>query len=216
MWSGSAASVVDLNPAGFDITRAWGVSGASQVGHGGGPATGEEIHALLWKGTAASVVDLNPAGFDRSAAMGVSGASQVGYGDGSATGGPTHALSWSGSAASVVDLHPAGFYSSSAQGVSGAGQAGTGQTTGGDLHALSWNGTAASVVDLHTDLVDLGPDFYWSEAWGIADNGTIVGWAADLSGSYAVLWMPIPEPSTAALLALAVPALIRRRKYPRI
>src|SRR5262245_15580566 len=38
LWSGTASSVTDLNPAGFEESLASGVSGASQVGWGLGPA----------------------------------------------------------------------------------------------------------------------------------------------------------------------------------
>jgi hypothetical protein len=150
-------------------------------------------------------VDLHPAGFADSAANAVSGTSQVGWGDGQ------HALLWHGTAESVVDLHPAGFDISEARGVSEAGQVGYGLIggIGGMSHALLWNGTAASVVDLHSYVVEqLGPDFNYSAAYGIADNGTIVGHA----NGFAVLWTPIPEPSSLALLMLAVPALLRRRR----
>lgn len=63
LWSGSAASAVDLNPAGFTQSFAYGVSGGQQIGWGSGAATGDVAHALLWSGTAASAVDLNPSGF---------------------------------------------------------------------------------------------------------------------------------------------------------
>jgi hypothetical protein len=59
LWSGTAASVVDLNPAGFRSSWASDVSGGIQVGYGSGPATFEQQHALLWNGTAASAVDLH-------------------------------------------------------------------------------------------------------------------------------------------------------------
>src|SRR2546426_155520 len=98
-----------LHPAGFTESYAMGVTGASQVGLGYGPATVGNYHGLLWNGTAAGVVDLNPAGFDSSLAYGVSGASQVGEGNGPATSGKSHAVLWSSTAASAVDLHPAGF-----------------------------------------------------------------------------------------------------------
>ncbi len=66
LWSGTAASAVDLNPSGIDLVYAYGISGGQQVGSGYGSATGGIIyHALLWSGTAASAVDLNPSGFDR-------------------------------------------------------------------------------------------------------------------------------------------------------
>jgi hypothetical protein len=63
MWSGSAASMVDLNPGGYFDSRVSGMAAEFQVGDGwlGGPANtaGAVRHALLWRGSAASVVDLN-------------------------------------------------------------------------------------------------------------------------------------------------------------
>jgi hypothetical protein len=215
LWNGTATSVVDLHPAGFDGTIALGVSGASQVGFGFSGENG--AHALLWSGSAASVVDLHPPGFDKSFAEGVSGASQVGWGV--TTEGAFHALLWSGSATSAVDLHPAGFNESYAYFLSGAGQVGhgSGLATGGSTHALLWDGSAASTVDLHPYLTGLDPGFTFSSAYGIDDNGMIVGRASrDGITGYAVLWTPIPEPSSLVLLTLAVPALVRLRKYPRI
>ncbi|HEY2015821.1 MAG TPA: hypothetical protein VGH38_20100 [Bryobacteraceae bacterium] len=63
MWSGSAASMVDLNPPGYFDSRVTGMAAAFQVGDGwlGGAANspGAVRHALLWRGSALSVVDLN-------------------------------------------------------------------------------------------------------------------------------------------------------------
>jgi len=63
LWSGSAASSVDLNPPNFFDSRVSGMSSEFQAGDGwlGGPANspGAMRHALLWRGTADSVVDLN-------------------------------------------------------------------------------------------------------------------------------------------------------------
>lgn len=59
LWSGSASSVVDLHPIGFENSSATGISGGQQVGSGNGSATGGEYHALLWSGNANSVVDLH-------------------------------------------------------------------------------------------------------------------------------------------------------------
>ena len=68
LWSGTAGSCVDLNPAGFYWSEAYGVSGGQQVGYGMGTATGpgHYPHALLWSGTASGYVDLNPSGFFQS------------------------------------------------------------------------------------------------------------------------------------------------------
>jgi hypothetical protein len=102
LWSGTAASAVDLNPSGFTYSYAYGISGGQQVGYGSPHSvTGEYDHALLWSGTADSVVDLHPSGFTHSYAYGTSGSQQVGNGW---NGTVNHALLWSGTAGSVVDL----------------------------------------------------------------------------------------------------------------
>ncbi len=103
LWSGSAASAVDLTPSGFYRSRALGVSGGQQVGSGHLNGYGP-MHALLWSGSAASAVDLNPSGFDESEAYGTNGTEQVGFGY-PAWSQFGHALIWSGTADSVVDLN---------------------------------------------------------------------------------------------------------------
>ena len=74
LWSGTAASAIDLNPtllSGVTQSQIEGLSSAQQVGIGYGSGTGNNHHAMLWTGTAASAVDLNPTnltGIDSSAA----------------------------------------------------------------------------------------------------------------------------------------------------
>ena len=206
LWSGTAASRVDLNPAGYTESFGNGISGSAalgyaQVGYGYGSSTSDNNHAILWTGTAASKVDLNPSGFTETYANDVYGnaiaSTQVGSGAGSATSGATHALKWSGTTASKVDLNPSGFDLSEALGVSAAGQVGDGfgASTSGAYHALYWNGTSASAIDLHAVLLpSTGYDFVSSQAFAIADNGTIVGVAVD-DGLYnhGIIWTPVPD-----------------------
>ena len=121
LWHGTAASVVDLNPTGFEESQAWGTFAVHQVGWGILTPRGHGTHALMWRGTAASVVDLHPPGFSQSWAYGTNGEEQVG--EGNLEGdyyGSIHALLWRGNAASVVDLHaflPHGFLFSGARGI---------------------------------------------------------------------------------------------------
>ena len=183
LWSGTAASAIDLHPAGFGSSYANGVYGNNQVGYGN-TQVGRVSHALLWSGTAASAIDLNPpAGFTNSSATGVYGNTQVGQGG--VAGGLNHALLWSGTAASVVDLHPAGFDNSRATGVSGNNQVGSGRSTAtGRSHALLWSGTAASAIDLHP------AGFTDSNATGVSGNSQ-VGYgiySAGQGGNHALLW----------------------------
>ena len=107
LWSGTAASAVDINPSGFRSSAALGIAGNNQVGVGS--RTGAQRHALLWHGSAASAIDLNPAGFTESHGWATSATQQVGYGLPNGTSTDYHALLWSGSAASAVDLTPTGF-----------------------------------------------------------------------------------------------------------
>ncbi len=59
LWSGTAASWVDLTPTGatrFARSRAFGVQGGQQVGYA---TVGDHERASLWRGTAGSWVDLH-------------------------------------------------------------------------------------------------------------------------------------------------------------
>jgi hypothetical protein len=192
------------------------VSGDSQVGYAFNIETGGDRHAMLWHGSAASAVDLNPPGFQNSRAADVSDGIQVGFGFSSTA---VHALLWHGTAASAVDLNPSGFTTSIANGVAGDLQVGSasGPTAPNHGHAMLWSGAATSAVDLHLFLSGLGPKFTESEAEDIADNGSIVGHAAEANGRvYAVLWTPVPEPSSLALTigaAVMVCTLMRSRQF---
>ena len=80
LWSGTAASAVDLNPAGIQTSFARDVLNGVQVGYGAGAATGGRDHALLWIGTAASAVDLHlllPDAFESSYAYRIDDAGHV-------------------------------------------------------------------------------------------------------------------------------------------
>ncbi len=132
LWSGTAASAIDLTPAGYSESLANAIVATGGVPREAGEGTlasGAQPHALLWNGTAASAIDLNPVGFDTSTAYGISTTNQVGSGSSTPfTNGSTHALLWSGTAASVVDLNPTGFTSSRALGTSASFKSGKPRT----------------------------------------------------------------------------------------
>jgi hypothetical protein len=121
IWSGTAASVVDLHPSGYAFSRAGSVSGSRQLGFGYISAT-NRFRALMWQGTSASVVNLHPAGFQDSFGYSVVGEYQIGFAVGSGVG--EHAILWNGSASSFVDLHPAGYGHSNGYDLSGGFQVG--------------------------------------------------------------------------------------------
>ena len=149
LWSGTAASVVQLNPQGYAQSYAVRVSGDQQVGWAT-PDGASRPHAMLWRGSAASAVDLHPAGAAASFAYDTDGQRQAGWSATSITTGE-HATVWSGSAASAVDLHPGpAFDASLIAAIAGNEQVGHGRFAADGLnHALLWHDTPASAVDLH-------------------------------------------------------------------
>jgi uncharacterized membrane protein len=205
-------------------SEARGISESNQVGYSW-TSTGifvTEAHAILWTGTVASAIDLNPPGFALSEAHATSGPDQVGSGSllpGFAA--EYHALLWHGTAASYIDLNPPGFVLSSAYGVSGNTQVGSGLPIAGvHTYALAWNDSSASVVNLHPFVASLNPAFTDSFAVGVSINGTISGYAYDAAGhSAAILWTPVPEPMSYALLAgssiCTYPVFLRLRRRGR-
>jgi len=184
MWSGTAASAVDLHPAsGFQNSFAMAASDSGQAGYGYSTVSARD-QALFWSGTAASKVNLQPSGYGANRALGLDGNTQVGNASPPGTNA-VHAALWHGTAASFVDLQPSGFNESVADAVSGNTQVGYGLPTGvGHFHALMWNGTAASAVDIN-------PATYLdSKALGVSGNSE-VGWASNASTGnlhHAMLW----------------------------
>jgi hypothetical protein len=205
IWSGTAASWLDLNPPGAsDSSRVFAVAGAEQAGYATFPVIG--THAGVWSGDAVSWSDLNPAGATASFAHGTSGTEQVGYAD---FGAGFRAGLWSGSAASWVDLNPAGAVASQLRGTTGTVQAGHADF-GGGFQAGIWSGTPGSWANLHALLPAACT---MSESKWISNDGgvlSVVGFSFNsVTGEEeAVLWtgpggggpppeaMPDPYPAT--------------------
>ena len=126
LWTGTAASAVDLNPAGFDASEANATNGVQQGGWVYS-AVASVQHAAIWSGTAASFADLHPVGYSDSKVNALTATTQVGEGWTGPAGLPgsvRHALVWQGTADSVVDLNqylPAGYTNGVATGVDAAG-----------------------------------------------------------------------------------------------
>ena len=125
-WAGTAASAVDLNPAGYNASEATCTNGI-QEGGWGYLALGATQHAMLWSGDASTAVDLHPVGYNDSKVTSITSTQQVGegwIGTAGAFGSVRHALLWSGTADSVVDLNqylPAGFTNAVATGIDASG-----------------------------------------------------------------------------------------------
>jgi hypothetical protein len=153
LWSGSAGGVIDLNPAGFITSDAFGTNGNQQVGSGSGLETGNTTHALLWNGSASSYVDLNPADFVSSLADATNGTEQVGEGVSFTSALQEHAVFWEGTASSCIDLQsvlPSTIMSSRAYSISGDNVFGFARDNGGYFHAIEWTVTVPEPACAYT------------------------------------------------------------------
>ena len=126
-WSGTAASAVDIHPAGYDASEALATNGTQHGGWGYLASGAAPQHALLWTGDGNNVVDLHPDGFTTSRVNGLSSTMQVGegwIGTPWTAGSVRHALLWTGTAAGVIDLNqylPAGYTHAAASGIDADG-----------------------------------------------------------------------------------------------
>lgn len=179
VWSGSAASVVNIHPTNLGSivqSGATATDGTHIVGYG--MLADNTDHALLWNSATNSAIDLHPnlsgpfGSFFASIAYATDGSHQVGKAFNS---GVSHAILWSNTAASAVDLHPSQltFFAgsttnSTALALSGSQQAGFGLGSANgnpSSHALIWAGTKASAIDLH-------PGGSYVSSVAMATNGT--------------------------------------------
>jgi hypothetical protein len=110
LWSGTAASAVDLTPAAATWAEAYSVSGNQQAGIA--LVNGKGL-PYVWNGTAASGQALDSGPFIFAAANATNGSRQVGYGRVQFNSDP-HALLWNGVGSSVIDLNPIGYFRSTA------------------------------------------------------------------------------------------------------
>nr|MDQ2985503.1 hypothetical protein [Armatimonadota bacterium] len=212
-WTGTAASVVDLHPAGYHTSVAWGAHNGQQVGSA---RNQPNDHAVMWTGTAASAVILHPPSHNYSQAYGTNGVMQVGYSGTLPGGGDARACRWSGTPASWESLHPVEATASWAAAcdenqivgaVDGAawifgepdvnltpttgghasgvhsGQQVGVAVVGGEGHASLWTGSAESWVDLHPQGLN-----QYSEAYDVF-AGRQVGYSGSGAGTdRAILW----------------------------
>ena len=147
LWTGTAASAVNLAPSGSFASRARNVQNGRQVGY---VTPVSAAHAGYWLGSAGSWVDLNPVNATESMAFDVEGNVMVGE---ARINNLTRAGLWDLGTGSFTSFHvvpPTGPAPTSSTIYATDGlQHGGGEVIGGSQHAFLWGATPASWVDLH-------------------------------------------------------------------
>jgi hypothetical protein len=185
LWTGSAASGVNLHPGGT-VSETWGLDsdGTQQVGSASIGGTGR---SSLWTGSAASWIDLTPPTALASRVERTHDGWQVGM---VVETDFVHAALWNSTPESWVNLNPAGTNDSWAFGIFEDDQVGY-ANLGGQRRAGLWSGSAASFVNLH-DFLPAG--YTSSEARGVWSDGSttyVVGFARNSTTNQneAIMWV---------------------------
>lgn len=148
LWTGTAASAVNLNPPSHPASSAVDTDGSIQVGATIDPLGNSSVlfKAALWQGTAASYVDMSPPNANYSFIAAVDNGIEVGTADlPQETAGY-----WTGTPGSWTSLQPAGYQSS--QGIDIHGDLVVGEARSTADHAFVWNLT----THVNTDLAPIG------------------------------------------------------------
>lgn len=175
VWSGNAASWVNLQPDGVIFSYATANAGGQQIGT---VLTDSLLYrAGLWTGTAASFVDLTPNSMSEAFGTDTDGIQQVGWGK---IGNARAACLWSGTTASFVQLNAPGGGNTWGHGVHNGKQVGAAMI-GANQVAAMWSGSSASFVNL-------GPAGA-SNSEASAIYGNTQGGSANFTGAWeAVMW----------------------------
>jgi hypothetical protein len=117
VWSGTAASVVNLHPADAYRSVVFGTTGLIQGGYAQYPIADSNwttLRATIWRGTAASITDLHPLDgeFSFSLVRCVDGDYQAGTFGSDVRLYDRRACLWKSGKAHFFDLHPCGYFGS--------------------------------------------------------------------------------------------------------
>lgn len=189
LWTGSAASFVDMNPASAIASILNGTDGVRQAGEFSPVPTIPPSHsymvnfAAIWSSTPASMVNIQPSGGGYepvSSAVAIEGDLQTGYYAYTSEPSTPGAARWNGSAASYAGLATPGLTSRCGLGTDGSSIVGRAAGSGG-FHATLWTFGPTAFVDLNP------AGSTSSEAYDVEGN-IQVGYADLNGGSHAAIW----------------------------
>ena len=201
----SGGTTYDLDALSGISASSWAtaINASGQIA-GGFDTFGDNSHAFLY--SSGTLTDLGTLpGRLQSEAAAINASGQVaGYSYNNA-GGDDHAFLYSGG--QMIDLGVLdGATMSYAYGINASGEVvGYSPTTSGDSAFIYSNGTMANL----NSLIDPNSGWKLGQAMAINDNGWITGWGSQAVGQHhAFLLIPVPEPSTIALLLASAACLL--------
>jgi hypothetical protein len=215
MWSGTAASGVNMDPPGARASRIFATAAGRQVGDAEYPPPDlGNRKAGYWTGTAASFTLLPlPANTVSSDALAISPDGQS-FGGEVLNSAQNTAFLWLNGGATLISLHPAGATNSGVSAMDNHFQVGAAGFGFGDAAAL-WQGSAASFVNLSSFLPANYGNAGASGVYSTAADVWVGGYAFNTTTStyQAIVWHnTIPAPGSSLVLACAVGAALRRRR----
>ena len=211
VWNGATAT--DLGTLGGSHSTANGINDSGQV-VGWSEMSGDVTrHAFLWN--SGTLTDLGTLGGSWSYASAINSSGQV-AGWANTSGDVNYrATVWNGTTATALGTLGGDY--SSATAINGSGQVvGWAQIAGNQQHAALWNGTTAIDLNSFLDASTRNAGWVLTEAYGINDQGSIVGVTRNpFTGQQtAYVLAAVPEPETYAMLlaGLGLIGVVSRRR----
>ena len=191
---------------------AYGINASGQVAGNARVNGSADNHAVRWTGT--TPTDLGTLGGNDSYARAINDSAQV-TGISYLADYSQHAFR--SSDAGMTDLGTLGGVVSEGYGINNAGVV-VGDSMAADFQIYAFVAFGDSMINLNT-LLPANSGWYLEHAYGINDNGQIVGRGYGPNGEHAFLLRPnaVPEPSALAFLfsSASVGASVRRKRRKR-
>ncbi|MFQ6047968.1 MAG: PEP-CTERM sorting domain-containing protein, partial [Phycisphaerae bacterium] len=196
LWS-QGGGMQQLPTLGGDQAWAVDINNGSEIA-GAAQTAGGEIHAVVWDG--GGVQDLSTLGGPIAQANAINDNGQV-VGDSLTPTWDKHAFFYGGDGG-MQDIGTLGGSDSLAYDINELAEVvGTSAVNGSELHAFVWS-QAGGIQDLN-DLIDPASGWVLEAAYGINDDGWIVGVGTNAAGQRHGFLL-VPDPATLSLLAVGM------------